>query len=137
MAIEKWLKNENNKGNIAIIVAISLTVLIGFLALVVDGGNLYATKNKWQNGVDAAALAGAIHLCDNPEGVARKIAQGNGLPSTAGEGLTVHVGYYDEADQYGDFSVYKDFVAEGDADYPAEEYNNAVMVSLNADVSTF
>ena len=137
MAIKKWLKNKNNRGNVAIIVAISLTVLIGMLALVIDGGNLYATKNKYQNGVEAAALAGAIHLCDNPEGVARQIAQGNGLPSTAGEGLTVHVGYYDEADQYDDFSVYKDFVAEGDADYPAEEYNNAVMVSLNADVSTF
>jgi len=137
MAIEKWLKNKNNRGNIAIIVAISLTVLIGMLALVVDGGWLYLTKNKWQNGVEAAALAGAIHLCDDPEGIARQIAQENGLPSTVEEGLTVHVGYYDEADQYGDFSVYKDFVAEGDADYPAEEYNNAVMVSLNADISTF
>jgi len=137
MAIKKRLKNKNNRGNIAIIVAISLTVLIGFLALVIDGGWLYASKNKWQNGVEAAALAGAIHLCDDPEGIARQIAQKNGVPSTTQEGLTVKVGYYDEADQHDDFSVYKDFVAEGDADYPAEEYNNAVMVSLNADVSTF
>jgi hypothetical protein len=30
-----------NNGNIAVIVAISLTALIGMLALVVDGGYLY------------------------------------------------------------------------------------------------
>ena len=153
MAIKKWLISKNNRGNIAIIVAISLTVLIGMLALVVDGGYLYATKDKYQNGVEAAAMAGVWHMCDGDyESVVRQIAQENGLPSTVEEGLTVHVGYYDAGGQYDDFSEYgseyEDFVADSDpatsynddlSDPGSDEYeyNNAIMVSLNADVSTF
>ncbi len=70
------LKNlKGNHGNIAIIVAISLTILIGMLAVVIDGGYLYASKNKWQNGVEAAAMAGTLAMCDNDfEAVARQIA---------------------------------------------------------------
>ena len=131
----KYIKDR--KGNIAIIVAVSLTALIGMLALVVDGGWLYASKNKYQNGVEAAAMAGAIHLCDpDPISVARAIAGENGIPSDS-QSMQVVEGFYDEHDVYDDFSVYKDFAAEGDADYPDGEYNNAIMVSLNTDVSTF
>ena len=142
--------HKNNRGSIAIIVAISLTVLIGILAIVIDGGWLYASKNKWQNGVEAAAMAGALDICgDDFEAAARQIAQENGLPFTAEEGLTVQVGYYDANNKYEeDLSVYKDFVADDDdsTDYneylsdPGNnkyEFNNAVMVSLNAEVSTF
>ena len=137
----------NNKGNITIIVAISLTVLIGILAIVIDSGYLYASKNKWQNGVEAAAMAGVLGICDDDfEVVARQIAQENGLPSTKSEGLIVQIGYYDEDDQYGDFSKYKDFEPDPDPDTSLNDtvsteedpvYNNAVMVSLNTDVSTF
>ncbi len=150
MTTEKWLKNIDNRGNIAVIVAVSLTVLIGMLALVVDGGNLYATKDKYQNGVEAAALAGAKAMCEgNWESVIWLIAQENGLPSTAEEGLTVQFGYYDEGNKYDDdFPAYKNFVEDSDLDtiyneYLSDptndeyEYNNAVMVSLNANVSTF
>ncbi len=129
---------KNNRGNIAIIVAISLTVLIGILAIIIDGGWLYASKNKWQNGVEAAAMAGAFAMCDDDfEAVARQIAQENGLPSTEMEGLIILQGFYDEKDQYDDFPVYKDFIDENHANFPDDEYNNAVMVSLNANVSTF
>ena len=130
-------KRRKNTGNIAIVVAVSLTVLIGMLALVVDGGNLYATRDKYQNGVEAAAMASALHLCDDdPIGVARVIAGENGLPFDS-ESLTVTKGFYDENNEYNDFTAYRDFVAEGAGDYPDGEYNNAVMVSLDADVSTF
>ena len=47
------------------------------------GFYLYGEKNKCQNGVEAAPLAGAVSLCDgDPEGVARQVAIDNGL--TAG-----------------------------------------------------
>ena len=148
MATKKRLKNKNNRGNIAIIVAVSLTVLIGMLALVVDGGNLYATKNKYQNGVEAAALAGAVHICGGDyEDISRQIAQENGIPYSS-ESLAVILGYYDLGDEYDDFALYKDFVADSDTSTSYNDelsdpdndlyiYNNAVMVSLNADVSTF
>ena len=153
MTIKKWLKSKNNRGNIAIIVVVSLTVLIGMLALVVDGGYLYTTKDKYQNGVEAAALAGVWHMCDSDcETIIRQIAQENGIPNTAEDGLTVHVGYYDAGGQYDNFSEYgseyEDFVADSDTSTSYNddlsnpgsdeyEYNNAIMVSLNANISTF
>ncbi|KJS29826.1 MAG: hypothetical protein VR64_18600 [Desulfatitalea sp. BRH_c12] len=55
-------KVRNNRGVSAIIVAICITMLIGFVALAVDVGYLYATRNELQNVADAAALAGAGYL---------------------------------------------------------------------------
>ena len=143
------LKNlKDNRGNIAIIVVVSLTVLIGMLALVVDGGYLYTTKDKYQNGVEAAALAGAVHICGGDyEDISRQIALENGIPYSS-ESLAVILGHYDLGDEYDDFAVYKDFVADSDTSTSYNDelsdpdndlyiYNNAVMVSLNVNVSTF
>jgi len=55
-------KVKNQAGVSAVIVAIVLTMLIGFTALAVDVGYLYVTKNELQNVADAAALAGAGYL---------------------------------------------------------------------------
>ncbi len=52
----------NNRGATAVIVAICLIMLIGFAALAVDVGYLYATRNELQNVADASALAGAGFL---------------------------------------------------------------------------
>lgn len=54
------LKNE--KGVVAIIVAISLVMFIGFTALAVDIGYLMVTRNELQNVADAAALAATRQL---------------------------------------------------------------------------
>ena len=144
----KKISIRGEKGNIAVIAAVSLTVLIGVLALVVDGGNLYMTRNKYQNGVEAAALAAAAHICDEDyEDVARQIASENHIPSES-DSLSVEIGYYDLGDEHDDFAVYRDFVADPDPETsyndalsdPGEDlyvYNNAVKLSLNADVSTF
>lgn len=50
------------RGAVAIMVALLLGVLIGITALAVDIGYLMAARNKMQNIVDAAALAGASAL---------------------------------------------------------------------------
>ena len=55
-------KVKNQAGVSAVIVAICLTMLIGFTALAVDVGYMYVTKNELQNVADAAALAGAGYL---------------------------------------------------------------------------
>jgi len=62
-------KMNENRGATAIIVAISLFVLIGFLALAVDVGYLYGTRNELQNVADAAALAATRKLGDIYEGM--------------------------------------------------------------------
>jgi len=52
--ISKW---QDQRGAVAILVAIVMVVLLGFVALAVDVGYLYTTKNELQNVADASALA--------------------------------------------------------------------------------
>ncbi len=128
------LHPKSQAGSVALVVALAMIVLLTMLAFVIDTGYLYGKKNKYQNGVEAAAMAGAVSLCDgDPAGVARQVAIDNGLPAGS---ITVKVGFYDEKNLYDNFQVYKDFVAEGEAVYPEDEFNNAVMVKLNVTEET-
>ena len=88
----------SQSGSMIIVVALSMVVLLTVTAFVIDTGYLYGEKNKFQNGVEAAAMAGAVSLCGgDPEGVARMIAIDNGLPAGS---LVVKAGFYDEKDLY-------------------------------------
>jgi hypothetical protein len=49
---------QNERGQTIVLVALAFTGLVAFLALVVDGGNIYAQRRQVQNAVDAAAFAG-------------------------------------------------------------------------------
>ncbi len=53
---------KNQKGVSAVIVAIVLAMLFGFIALAIDVGYLYATRNQLQNIADSSALAAAGEL---------------------------------------------------------------------------
>jgi Flp pilus assembly protein TadG len=53
---------KNNRGQVLVLVAFALIVLIGFAALAIDIGYFYHTKNQLQGAADAAALAGAIKM---------------------------------------------------------------------------
>jgi hypothetical protein len=59
----------NNRGATAVIVAICLIMLVGFAALAIDVGYLYATRNELQNAADAGALAGAGFLGEQYAGL--------------------------------------------------------------------
>jgi hypothetical protein len=52
----------NQQGAIIIIIAISLVVLVGFVALAIDVSDLIVIRNQLQNAADAGALAGARFL---------------------------------------------------------------------------
>lgn len=52
----------HQRGAIAIVVAISIVVLVGFVGLALDSGKLFITKTELQNGSDACALAAAREL---------------------------------------------------------------------------
>lgn len=58
------------KGAAIVVVALCMTVIIGFSALVVDVGNLYLNKTRLVNMADAAALAGVQDLPGDPEAAA-------------------------------------------------------------------
>jgi Flp pilus assembly protein TadG len=51
----------DDRGAVAVIVALMMTVLLGFVAIAVDTGALYFERQQLQNGADAAALAVACH----------------------------------------------------------------------------
>ncbi|MGE5422285.1 MAG: pilus assembly protein TadG-related protein [Ignavibacteriales bacterium] len=77
------LRNEN--GQSLVLMAVLITVLIGLAALVVDVGAMYHFKAKLQNAADAACLAGAQQLPDDPaqaDAVARDYATANGIKSS-------------------------------------------------------
>jgi len=65
---------QKERGSVVVLVTLSLTVLLGFCAIVTDVGLLYAQKAHLQNSVDAAALAGVQELPNNPNH-AKEIAQ--------------------------------------------------------------
>ena len=52
----------DEKGSIILIVALSLTFIMGFAALVLDYGSVVIEKTKFQNAVDATALSAANYL---------------------------------------------------------------------------
>ncbi len=55
------------KGSVIVVVALGVTVMMGFGALVVDVGNLYLNKTRLANMADAAALAGVQDLPNNSQ----------------------------------------------------------------------
>ena len=60
----------NQKGISAVIVAVILVMLIGFLALSIDASHLVVARNELQNAADAGALAGTAELyTDNGQSV--------------------------------------------------------------------
>ncbi len=136
-------KEMGEKGNIAVIAALCLVVLIGMLALVVDGGYLFSTENRYQNAVEAAALAGAHHFADGHDenrrpialAVARDIAVENGIPE---EAVTTEIGIYtvDTAT----FEADPDPTTPWNDGISTEEnpiYNNSIVVTARRNISTF
>ena len=57
------------RGVVMIVFGLSIAILIGFLALVVDLGRTYVVRTELQNAADAAALAGARELNQTFAGV--------------------------------------------------------------------
>ena len=51
------------KGQILVLFAVGLVVMIAVAALLVDGGQIYMNRRTAQASADAAALAGAQELC--------------------------------------------------------------------------
>jgi hypothetical protein len=63
------------EGNVAILAAITIVVMIGFAAFVIDVGQIFRVKNELQNAVDSASLAGARMLNGTDTGIANAQAE--------------------------------------------------------------
>jgi uncharacterized membrane protein len=63
------------RGSVAIVVALALTLLLGFAALVVDVGLSLAVRGEAQTAADAAALAGASRLAAGPTAAVAAVRQ--------------------------------------------------------------
>ncbi|MCL7746730.1 pilus assembly protein TadG-related protein [Halalkalibacter alkaliphilus] len=63
--MKRFLKQE--EGAVIVLVALCMTMFIGFMALVIDMGSLYLEKSRLQKMADAAVLAAAQELPGNRE----------------------------------------------------------------------
>ena len=54
---------QSEEGQSLILVSLMIVVLMGFLAIAVDVGRVYAERRRMQNAADAGALAGARAIC--------------------------------------------------------------------------
>ena len=66
--------SRSEPGQILVIVAASMLVIIGAVGLVIDGGYAWGRQRQAQNGVDSAAEAGAVVLAQRLASVARSDA---------------------------------------------------------------
>ena len=82
----------NERGQALILAVLGMAVFLGFVAMAVDVGLLLNERRTLQNGADAAALAGAVELPDNPPLAIQKAqewAVNNGIDPTEIESITV------------------------------------------------
>jgi hypothetical protein len=68
-------RGADQDGQVAIVVALTLTVMLAFGALVVDVGLNWAARTQLQSAADAAALAGAAALPGQPDEALAKVRQ--------------------------------------------------------------
>lgn len=75
----KWIRNE--RGISLVMTSLLMIVLLGMVALAVDVGRLYVTRQYLVNACDAAALAGGIELPNQAKATtkAAECAEANGM----------------------------------------------------------
>ena len=81
----------DRRGNVAVMSALLLTVVMGFAALGVDLGKAFTDRRKAQSTVDLASLA-AVNDLFNASKAANATVRGNGFPD--GTSVSVELGIY-------------------------------------------
>lgn len=80
-----------SKGNIAVLTALCLPILLGFVALGVDIGSVFANRRKMQSAADLAAITAAANLAKASAGAAATLQMNNIAPSAL---VAVETGVY-------------------------------------------
>jgi len=88
------------RGQMIVLMAVALIVVVAVVALIIDGGNVFARQRIVQNGSDAAAESGAVIMAERFAGMATpaigwdKAVQNAINASAAANSLTVTGAYY-------------------------------------------
>lgn len=61
------MRKLGNQGSAAVLLSIVMVAILGFTALVVDIGMVYAERTKLSNAIDSAVLAATLELPNRPE----------------------------------------------------------------------
>jgi Flp pilus assembly protein TadG len=69
--LKPWRLGQRQGGQILILMAASMTILIGMVGLAIDSGLAYGVKAKLESAVDAATIAGARALAEGADDSAR------------------------------------------------------------------
>jgi hypothetical protein len=84
-----------SEGQVLVVFALGLIVLLGGIALVIEGGNAYQNQRSVQNGADAAANAGAVMIARHLAGVTKTDAEVLGaVNASAGFNSITQTAYY-------------------------------------------
>ena len=69
----------DRRGNVMLLAALAMPVMVGMLGLAVEGGNWYQTKRQLQNAADSAAIAAATNATSSYAGEAQAVASQHGF----------------------------------------------------------
>ena len=64
-------RRPGHRGQIIVVFALGIVAFIAMVAVVIEGGNLFAQQRITQNGADAAANAGAVVVAEKLAGKTR------------------------------------------------------------------
>ncbi len=83
---------EGERGQVIVLIALLVVILLGFTALAIDGGGLFLLQRDAQNAADSAALAGAYSRCTggNVRTAAEERAELDGFSAAGGDTVTVN-----------------------------------------------
>lgn len=84
---------KDESGQIMIVAALSMTVILGFMALAIDVGLLFNQKRKLQNAADAAATSAAIDYMFNASQTTARAAANSAVAANLIKDATVTVNF--------------------------------------------
>jgi Flp pilus assembly protein TadG len=93
-AVARWTRRLDEKAQALPLVILALLVLLGVIALIIDGGMAYAQRRYMQNAADAAALAGASLISKGGATDAQLVSTATSY-AQANKATTVSIDYVD------------------------------------------
>ena len=119
--MDKIKKNE--RGQAMYLIVFGIVALLGFAALSIDGGHIFAERRKAQNAADTAAYAAALAIIDNTSGSDATAADNAGHTAADDNG-------YDDNGTTNTVDVTFPFTYNGDNDHVKVEIWTEVETSL-------
>ncbi len=83
--------DRHRRGQILVLVALALFVLVAFVALAVDIGHIYRERRHMQNAADAGALAGAREICHGEPSQAEARAREYAVDRNGAQGAEITI----------------------------------------------